>query len=600
MSYWEQKMQNENNGLNELDAVSDFLNLRYHQKNSLSNFIKNKKNNPNEKEKIITKQLINQLNINFNEGHTVYYTNNKEIINNISRLTELNWLTIWDKQENINTPMVAKITKNQDLILWLQRLWFAEKQFCERIMQISNTNLEKFETVYNHNVNNLISPNTLQQQAIKKACRFAFSIITGGPGTGKTFTVANLVMQLLSAHQEKQRVDKNLPPLAIALTAPTGKASQRMQESLNKNLQSVNLNLDNAKTLHRLLGIGQDGLPRYHLNNPLPDDLVIVDEASMLGLELATMLVNAIKPNGRLILLGDANQLSAVDAGSVLADLCRVPALADYRTNLIESKRFSNQSKIGKVALIIQTAMADNSPAVINHCLVEITPAQFLKKSFNDEKIAWIKKYHANIYEVLAKPYHAFFDLIKQWYKMPVDITLAENRQRLFEVFDSYRILSAGHHGKLGTMIINEKIQEIFFRQTNLDKKFGYFYHGMPILIKNNDYQLGLFNGDIGICLSCVMGMVVCFVDKVIPMNRVSIDLVDIAYAMSIHKSQGSEFKQVAVCLDNSHERLLSQELIYTAITRSKEEVLMISSQTALNMALNQKVLRYTGIDTFF
>lgn len=590
------------NALDELDAIANFLHLRDFQKNSLSDFkLKEKDKKTSKKEKNILNKFINQLNQSIENGHTIYYLKNKEneeFINYIPKLVEKNWLTILNDDNciNINTIMIAKAVKD-GFIIWLQRLWFAEKQLSQKIFDIKNTSLENFDVMSDFSGS---YPNPLQQEAIDRACRSAFSIITGGPGTGKTFTVAKLVTQLLLAHAEKSKTHKNLPPLMIALTAPTGKASQRMQESLNKSLHDMNINLDNAKTLHRLLGIGQDGLPRYHADNPLPDDLIIVDEASMLGLELATMLVNAVKPNGRLILLGDAHQLSAVDAGSVLADLCKVSALADCRTQLTESKRFSNQSKIGKVALIMQNAITNNSPAILDECLAVVTPSQFLKKSFNGEKIAWIKNYQSNVYDVLAKPYHCFFDLIKQWYKMPVDMNVSENRQRLFEVFDSYRVLSAGHHGRLGTKVLNEKIRAYFFDYTKLEQKFGYFFHGMPVMINRNDYQLGLFNGDIGICLASHSGLVVCFMDKVISVNHVSRDLVDMAYAMSIHKSQGSEFDYVSVCLDNSHERLLSQELIYTGITRSKSELLIVSTQPTLELALSQKTVRYTGLGEFF
>ncbi|MGD4318386.1 AAA family ATPase, partial [Xanthomonas citri pv. citri] len=139
-----------------------------------------------------------------------------------------------------------------------------------------------------------------QQLAIDKSSQHALSIIIGGPGTGKTCTVAKLVTTLQKGHEHKRKQDPNLPPLSITLTAPTGKAAQRMQQSLQKSLQDEEITLDNAKTLHRLLGIGSDGIPRYHAKNPLPDDLIIVDEASMLGLELASQLVDAIKPTGRL------------------------------------------------------------------------------------------------------------------------------------------------------------------------------------------------------------------------------------------------------------------------------------------------------------
>lgn len=579
------------NNVETIDVISDFIHLRISQKNSLSNLNQNNTENPKGIEKTFIHELIKQLDNHLTEGHTIYFINkkdNKEIIYNIKKMLELNLLTLDNENNDIKTPIVVKNIAN-GWIFWFQRQWFVEKQLASQILKITQTPVNHLSELKN-DLNVPYTPNAQQQEAIDKASRFAFSIITGGPGTGKTFTVAQLVIKL-------KQMDKNI---AIALTAPTGKASQRMQESLNKILQSNQINLDNAKTLHRLLGIGQDGLPHYHANNPLPDDLVIVDEASMLGLELAYLLVNAIKPNGRLVLLGDANQLSAVDAGSVLSDLCKVPKLAMYRTRLTESKRFKDTSKVGKIALILQQAIFDEKTAHIDDCLMSITPSQFFKNPTYQDKIIWFKTYQSPIYQALAWHYYPFFDLIKQWYKVPVDIYLLENRQRLFATFDRYRVLSAGNHGKIGTNILNERICDAFFHYTKIERKSSYFFHGLPVMINRNDYHLGLFNGDIGICLAMNGELVVCFMDKVIGVSRLSMDLCDMAYSMSIHKSQGSEFDCVAVCLDKTHGRLLSQELIYTAITRSKNDLLIVSDKVTLDKALSEKTVRYTGLREFF
>lgn len=590
------------NNKTEIGVIGDFIHLRINQKNSLSNLGQIKNIITKETEKNLINQLLEKLDNDLTEGHTISYLNNidnKDIINNFDYFVKSGWLTILQNNDNdIKTPIIAK-QKSDGWIVWLQRQWFAEKQLASQILQIANTPIKKFDLSDVQNFQSDNQPNALQQQAIDKASNFAFSIITGGPGTGKTFTVAKLVINLLLAHDKRRKLEPNLPPLSIALTAPTGKASQRMQESLNKSLESSRINLDNAKTLHRLLGIGQDGVPRYHRDNPLPDDLVIVDEASMLGLELASQLVDAIKPNGRLVLLGDANQLSAVDAGSVLSDLCKVTQLLAYRTQLTESKRFASGSKVGRVALILQQAIFDEKQANIDSHLASVSVDSFLKKPqfYHDyEKIIWFKSISEKIYPVLAQHYLPFFDLVKAWYKNPVDIHLAENRQKLFQVFDGYRILSAGHHGKIGTTLLNEKMRDFYFSYSKQQRKMGYFFHGLPIMIKRNDYHLGLFNGDIGICLVVNSGLVACFVDKVIGIHRLSVDLCDMAYAMSIHKSQGSEFERVAVCLDKSHDRLLSQELIYTAITRSKHDLLIFGDKATLDKALGQKTIRQTGL----
>ena len=463
-------------------------------------------------------------------------------------------------------------------------------------------------------------PNAMQQLAIDKSSQHALSIIIGGPGTGKTFTVAKLVTTLQKGHEHKRKQDPNLPPLSITLTAPTGKAAQRMQQSLQKSLQDEEITLDNAKTLHRLLGIGSDGIPRYHAKNPLPDDLIIVDEASMLGLELASQLVDAIKPTGRLILLGDANQLAAVDAGSVLSDLCAVTRLQPYITELTESKRFDSNSVVGQFALTIQ----QNLPAPKKIKLIQqllqpidfqaIKPSQSENSSDLADKTQQTKQQTANIpfypidassslpavFNQLAKPYHPFFALMQQWYSQPVNIFEANNRKGLFEVFDRYRILCAGHQGQLGTQSINQKMSLAFTEFSKITRTKAYFYHGLPIIIQNNDYQLGLFNGDIAICLLYQGQLYACFAEKVIPIQRLSRESCDYAYAMTIHKSQGSEFHTVAICIDKAHTRLLSQALIYTAVTRSKSALSIYSAKENFELAVTQKAVRQTGLQLQF
>ncbi|MGO1623734.1 MAG: ATP-dependent DNA helicase, partial [Psychrobacter sp.] len=260
-----------------------------------------------------------------------------------------------EDEKNVTNPIVYQINKNREtdtlnITLWLQRTWQAEYALAKHVLRIKNQEI----TALPISTNPLL--NKEQQDAINMANQSAFSIITGGPGTGKTFTVAQLVMALQQAQPEDSLVANSRANLALA--APTGKAAQRMQESLQDAIQlaGVDIQLPEAKTIHRLLGIGQGGRPRYHKDNPLSEDIIIVDEASMLGVELANHLVSAVKADARLILLGDANQLAAVDAGAVLADLCRLPVLQDVHQCLVESRRFDEKSGIGKLARLINQA----------------------------------------------------------------------------------------------------------------------------------------------------------------------------------------------------------------------------------------------------
>ena len=629
-----------------LTQLANFIQYRKQQKSQLTNTETNKnslsKGNQNngqktkEEPKIL--QIFDQINEQLSEGHTMYeMTVNDEYEKSlIAELTDNNWASVIGVKEDelchhdTNTPIILqKLTQAVDgvgetqvsYIVWLHRQWYAEQSLAKQLMKIAHRKVAAFNGISaSQDIDNGLAPNAMQQLAIDKSSQHALSIIIGGPGTGKTFTVAKLVTTLQKGHEHKRKQDPNLPPLSITLTAPTGKAAQRMQESLRislqKSLQDEEITLDNAKTLHRLLGIGSDGIPRYHAKNPLPDDLIIVDEASMLGLELASQLVDAIKPTGRLILLGDANQLAAVDAGSVLSDLCAVTRLQPYITELTESKRFDSNSVVGQFALAIQQNLPAPKKIKLIQRLLQPIDLQSIKlsQSENPSDLAGKKQQIANIpfypidassslpavFNQLAKPYHPFFALMQQWYSKPVNIFEADNRKGLFEVFDSYRILCAGHQGQLGTQSINQKMSLAFTEFSKITRTKAYFYHGLPIIIQNNDYQLGLFNGDIAICLLYQGQLYACFAEKVIPIQRLSRESCDYAYAMTIHKSQGSEFHTVAICIDKAHTRLLSQALIYTAVTRSKSALSIYSAKENFELAVTQKAVRQTGLQLQF
>ncbi len=628
-----------------LTQLANFIQYRKQQKSQLTNTDTNKNslsrenqnNNEKAKEKSKILQIFDQINEKLSEGHTVYEMtiSGEDEKSLIAELTDNNWASVIGpgdelRNHDTNAPIILqKLAQFDDgvgetqvsYIVWLHRQWHAEQSLAKQLMKIAHRKVAAFNGISSsQDIDNGLAPNAMQQLAIEKSSQHALSIIIGGPGTGKTFTVAKLVTTLQKGHEHKRKQDPNLPPLSITLTAPTGKAAQRMQESLRislqKSLQDEEITLDNAKTLHRLLGIGSDGVPRYHAKNPLPDDLIIVDEASMLGLELASQLVDAIKPTGRLILLGDANQLAAVDAGSVLSDLCAVTLLQPYITELTESKRFDSNSVVGQFALAIQQNLPAPKKLKLIHHLLQPIDLQAIKpsQSENPPELAGKKQQTANIpfypidtssslpavFNQLAKPYHPFFALMQQWYSQPVNIFEADNRKGLFEVFDRYRILCAGHQGQLGTQSINQKMSLAFTEFSKITRTKAYFYHGLPIIIQNNDYQLGLFNGDIAICLLYQGQLYACFAEKVIPIQRLSRESCDYAYAMTIHKSQGSEFHTVAICIDKAHTRLLSQALIYTAVTRSKSALSIYSAKENFELAVTQKAVRQTGLQLQF
>lgn len=512
-----------------------------------------------------------------------------------------------------NRPIIYKKTKDKEksavsITFWLHRSWQAEFNLAKHISTILNQPITPLK---------LSIPKHLNEQQIKAidvANNNAFSIITGGPGTGKTYTVAQLVIALQQATEsrgaQQESIRFSTDSASLALAAPTGKAAQRMQESLQAALDAsdVKMQLQEAKTIHRLLGIGRTGRPRYDATNPLGEDIIIIDEASMLGVELANYLVSAVKPGARLILLGDANQLAAVDAGAVLADLCRIPMLQPIHAELLESRRFSAESGIGKIAHQINQTEVDTqqiwqllkkddalSFQHVNTLQTDKINSNKIKNSLSKEKT--ISK--------ISKNYHPYIMKIRVLLENPTEKSVPNSVSAtvtaLVEVFNQFRILSAGHNGEWGDHYINDYLTQWHLTELKLPLGQNTWFHGRPVMVLQNNYELGLFNGDIGFCLqtSDERGRLEVFFENKtqgIAVNLLNEEVIATAYAMTIHKSQGSEFDHVAITFDNSHARLLSKELIYTAVTRAKKQVTIYSTKYAFEKAVQTPTERHTGL----
>ncbi len=493
------------------------------------------------------------------------------------------------QQVENSAPIIASFdNKKQTITLWLHRNWQAEKSILANIQRLNNAKITPL------NLSNINQKELRVEQfnAIKTANQSAFSIITGGPGTGKTYTVAQLVIAVYHANQLAIKQGKK--PLSLILTAPTGKASQRMQESLQSALNRANVEfkLQEAKTIHRLLGIGESGIPRYSLDNPLAEDIIIVDEASMLGVELANYLLSSVKTGARLILLGDAHQLSAVEAGSVLGDLCKIKNLQNIHAQLVESSRFSDNSAVGQLATFINNPTNNKSSKQLQDIFAQFPQGLRLQTTYQQDKY--------EIYQMLINDYQQFFvatDNLKISHLKDSD-NISEELTNFMSVFNQFRILTTRHHGDYGDEHLNEVLSQYHKQFLQLPLSQSEWYHGRPVMVRKNNYGLSLFNGDIGICLRTDNGLAVYFEgkDNLLYVNMLANLEVTTAYAMTVHKSQGSEFTHVAVMLDNLDMRLLSRELFYTAVTRSKQQVSVFGSWKAMSQAINQPTVRRTGL----
>lgn len=448
-----------------------------------------------------------------------------------------------------------------------------------------------------------------------------FTIITGGPGTGKTTTVAKVIALLLQSN----------PNIKIALAAPTGKAAVRMKESLVNNKEAENWGIKDLihslkpSTIHRLLGSIKDS-PNFKKNkqNPLEFDVVIVDEASMIGTALFAKLLDAVNPEKtRLILLGDANQLASVDAGSLFGDICltQEQSLNSFTT---ESKTFLNSFLNQQHHLPEDSFVLDKTQNSLNEHIIELkktyrfdttsTMGIFTKAmikgdeervketiSIDDKSLVFDADYNATLFNSIVYEYLHF---IKE-----------DDIYKALEKINDVRFICAIKQSKEGVYNTNQRIEKVlknyfdtFAAETGLKNTFfnpsSDFYHNQPIIVTKNYPDLGLFNGDVGIIRRTKEDnkLKAFFIDEdkndklksITPGYIVDCETV---FAMTIHKSQGSEFKQVLVVLPkNSEIQLLTRELIYTAVTRAKETAIIQGTEEVLLAATNRKVQRASGI----
>ncbi len=412
-----------------------------------------------------------------------------------------------------------------------------------------------------------------QKRAVDIGLNKSFSIVSGGPGTGKTTLVRTILRLLLEEHGSS---------LQIALAAPTGKAAMRLHESIFRQtvvgpetppepVPPSDLPAQ-AVTLHRLLGLGRfSNEPIFNRTNPLPFDMVIVDEASMVDLAMMARLVDALKPEARLILLGDRDQLASVESGAVLADC--IDSLPDNVAMLETSYRFS--AGIADLAGAVKAGAAERAWR-----LCSPSEAEGVSIAGSD----W--------FETIVDIYHGHM-------KRAAETVDAEAYLSLIQQFNCFRILCAVRRGRRGVEQINREIES---RLVDLKEGPGReWYRGRPVLITRNDSSHGLFNGDIGICLpdpdngelrvwfESASNSMRSFLPGQLPAHET-------AWALTIHKSQGSEFDEVCIVLPEKDNPILCRELLYTAVTRAKKRIALVVGEELFRLTVARKTARRSGL----
>ncbi|VVO45729.1 RecBCD enzyme subunit RecD [Pseudomonas fluorescens] len=488
-----------------------------------------------------------------------------------------------------------------------------------------------------------------QKLACALATRSAFSIVTGGPGTGKTTTVVRLLALLQAPAVEAGH------PLRIRLAAPTGKAAARLTESISQQVQSLKVAEEvrakipcDVTTVHRLLG-SRPGTRhfRHHAGNRLPLDVLVVDEASMIDLEMMANLLDALPAHARLVLLGDKDQLASVEAGAVLGDLCRdaeqgwynpqtrhwlefvsgeslqgsglhedidgTHPLAQQVVMLRHSRRFGEGSGIGQLARRVNQQLPLEARQLLDSGHYKDVFAVKLPKGEHDPKLERLAldghgdgngpQGYRHYLSVLRNQRPASDRPLEH----PDWITWARD---VLQAFDTFQLLCAVRKGAWGVEGLNLRITAALLKARLIDND-QQWYEGRPVLMTRNDYGLGLMNGDIGIALKLPERdgpdagkplLRVAFprndgqggVRFVLPSRLNDVETV---YAMTVHKSQGSEFAHTALILPDALNPVLTKELIYTGITRAKHWFTLIEPRTEVfEEAVQRKVKRLSGL----
>ncbi|TDD58618.1 exodeoxyribonuclease V subunit alpha [Kribbella antibiotica] len=417
-----------------------------------------------------------------------------------------------------------------------------------------------------------------QRTAAETAARQWTTVLTGGPGTGKTTTVAGLLALL--AEQAELAGDR-LP--RIALTAPTGKAAGRLEEAVRREMAERltaedrdRLGEFQARTLHMLLGRRPDSSTRFRhdRDNRLPHDIVIVDETSMVSLTMMARLLDAVRPEAHLVLVGDPDQLASIEAGAVLADLVEGLVAGGHieAAELRTSHRFGGE--IGKVALAIR----DGEPGVVLDVLRDGGDRVHFVE--DDDPLETLRT--AILPDVLAIRAAAE----------------AGDTDAALAALDRHRLLCAHREGPWGVSHWNRTVERWITEETD-DPLWDTWYVGRPVLVTANDYALGIYNGDVGVTIRRPDGSLRVCIDS----SRGRLDLaptrlgnIETLHAMTIHKAQGSQATEVTVLMPGEESRLLTRELFYTAVTRAQDRVRVVGTEAAIRSALSRRALRATGL----
>jgi exodeoxyribonuclease V alpha subunit len=528
------------------------------------------------------------------------------------------WVNLLEASPVVGRPETfAPLILDDQARLYLHRYWRYETDLASAIKRLAQEHTLPVDwKLLGEGLSRLFPAATAaevdwQMVAAFAAIRKRLCIISGGPGTGKTRTVVLLLALLLEQADNAK--------LRIALAAPTGKAAARLQEAVKNAKAALPCAQDikdrlpeEASTIHRLLrSVPDSAYFRHDADNPLPVDVVVIDEASMVDLALMAKLVAAIPSSARLILLGDKDQLASVEAGAVLADICnaggqrpfssefngqfaestgkKLPPgavstgaseLGDCIVELRKNYRFGEQSGIYRLSQAVNDGDAERAIEALRNA-----------GDSPDSQVSWRLSPEPSTLKAALKPHVLgnFSSYLK-----------CANPATALRYFGQFRILCAVRSGPLGVEKINRLVEELL-ADAGLIEARGNYYAGRPLLITRNDYNLRLFNGDIGVLLQDPKrGELRAYFSGPEESLRDFLPLRlpehETAYAMTVHKSQGSEFERVLMILPGEDSAILTRELVYTGLTRASKHVELWIAEKPFRTMLQRKISRRSGL----
>ena len=453
-----------------------------------------------------------------------------------------------------------------------------------------------------------------QRLAAASAVLRRLTVVAGGPGTGKTTTVA----RILALIDEQARAAGAPPPL-MALTAPTGKAAARLEEAVHQ--EAAGLDVDDAlrrrllatqaSTLHRLLGWqpGNRSRFRHHRGNRLPHDVIVVDETSMVSLSQMAKLVEAVRPDARLVLVGDPQQLASVEAGAVLGDIVgpaadRLLIRAAARTGLAEAAGATVEAEdppagtaigdgivvlrrvhrfgggIAELADAVRRGDADATLAALSGASDDVTwlPVDL---AAGDAEVAAVRTAAVTAGIAVA------------------DAAKVGDPRAALDALGAFRLLCAHRRGPYGVATWSAQVEAWLAAAVPGFAASGAWYVGRPLLVTENDYTLGLYNGDTGVVVAVGAERLAAVFERrgqILEFSPARLSAVETVHVMTVHKSQGSQFDTVAALLPDPESPILTRELLYTAVTRARRRLLLAGTEEAVRVAVTRPVARSSGL----